>query len=176
MDKTHPDSVIVKDSRFGKGIFATTDLPKNSVLFNITGPSLTFEETLKLKHDECYALQVGINKYIIPDHPFHLSNHSCLPNCGINRQLQFITIQNVSAGEELVWDYSTSMLERHWTMKCDCEQENCRHIIRDFDMLPLQFREKYLYLGIVLPFIVEEIYGLPSIQKVKNQRVASAGK
>lgn len=168
MDTINPETVIVKDSRFGKGIFTTLPVSKNSVIFKITGSPLTFKQTLQLGNDECYTLQIGINKYIVPNPPFHLSNHSCRPNCGINRQLQFIALQNIAPGEELVWDYSTSMLERHWTMKCDCEQDNCRHLIRDFDTLPIHFQEKYLHLGIVLPFIVEELYGLPSIKRVNR--------
>jgi hypothetical protein len=176
MDKVNPETVIVKDSKFGKGIFATTDLPKKSVLFNITGTPITFEDTLRLGSSECYSLQVGIDKYIIPDHPFHLSNHSCEPNCGLTRSLQFITLRDVAKGEELCWDYSTSMLERHWEMKCECGSPKCRYTIRDFDLLPVNFQEKYLKMKIVLPFITEELYGLPTIERNTSSRVAAVGK
>ena len=165
MEKVSPETVIVKDSRFGKGIFTTVDLPKKYVLFKIKGKPLTFEETVQLGDNECYSLQVGINKYIIPDHPFHLSNHSCVPNCGINRKMEFTTLRDIKAGEELCWDYSTSMLERHWTMQCDCGNSDCRHTIQDFDLLPVYLQERYLQMNIVLPFIIEEIYGLPRIGK-----------
>lgn len=165
MEQTQPETVIIKPSKFGKGIFTTADLPKNSVLFKVIGTPINFDQTLELGADECYSLQVGFDKYIIPDHPFHLSNHSCVPNCGINAQMEFITLREIQKNEELFWDYSTSMLERHWIMKCECGHTGCRKIIKDFDLLPVPVQNKYLQMGIVLPFIVEYL----------NSRVKPAG-
>jgi uncharacterized protein len=138
--------------------------------------SLTFEETKKLGDQECYTLQVAMDKYIIPDHPFHLSNHSCQPNCGINSRMEFITLRNIKAGEELFWDYSTSMMERNWTMQCKCGFPDCRQLIGDFDRLPADTQERYLQLGIVLPFIVDELYGLPAIEEIRTFRQVAVGK
>jgi hypothetical protein len=176
MEKVNPETVIVKDSKFGKGIFTTVDLPKKSVLFKISGKPLTFEDTLQMSNDECYTLQIGINKYLLPNHPFHLSNHSCVPNCGINRKMEFITLCDIKAGEELCWDYSTSMLEKHWIMQCDCGNQECRHVIRDFDLLPVNIQERYIQMKIVLPFIVEELYGLPRIEKAAPLSLYAIGK
>lgn len=166
MEQTNPETILVKDSKFGKGIFTTIDLPKNSIILKITGQPLTFNQTLDLGNNECYCLQVAMDKYIIPDHPFHLSNHSCDPNCGINRRMEFFALRNINAGEELLWDYSTSMMEKHWTMQCDCGSSNCRNIIADFDQLPVNIREKYMHMKIVMPFIIEHLYGLPKIEPV----------
>jgi hypothetical protein len=176
MDNVSPETVIVKDSRFGKGIFTTAHLPAKTVLLKITGIPLTFEQTLKLGRDECYSLQVGIDKYIIPDAPFHLSNHSCDPNCGITRSMEFVTLRDIAEGEELFWDYSTSMLERHWEMKCKCGTPDCRHTIRDFDLLPSSLQDKYLRMKIVLPFIMEELYDLPTIQTTNSPRIFAVRK
>jgi hypothetical protein len=164
MEQIIPETIFVKDSKFGKGIFTTTDLPRNSLILKIAGKPLSFDETVALGNDECYCLQVSMNRYIIPDHPFHLSNHSCDPNCGINRRMELFTLRDINAGEELFWDYSTSMIEKHWIMQCDCDSVKCRHIIGDFDQLPIDLREKYLNMKIVLPFIVEHLYGLPKIE------------
>ncbi len=79
MEKAKAESVVVKDSKFGKGIFTTVNLPSKSVLFKITGKPLTFEQTLALGDNECYSLQVSKNKYIIPNPPFIFSNHSVPP-------------------------------------------------------------------------------------------------
>ncbi|GAC1386025.1 MAG: SET domain-containing protein-lysine N-methyltransferase [Ginsengibacter sp.] len=173
MEKNNPETVMIKDSRFGKGIFTTTDLPKNSFLFKITGAPLTFRDTLTMGADECYSIQVGLDKYLVPDYPFRMSNHSCEPNCGITRDLDFITLCDIKAGEELLWDYSTSMLEKHWEMKCDCGSANCRKTIRDFDLLPYNIKEKYLKMKVVLRFIIEELYGLPAIKKPSAAKIVS---
>lgn len=172
MSQANPATVIVKDSKHGKGIFTTVDIPKNSVLFKITGKPIKFIDTLKLGSDECYTLQIGVDRYIIPDYPFHLSNHSCEPNCGINRNMEFITIDDIKAGTELCWDYSTSMLERYWQMQCDCGSMICRHTIVDFDLLPYNIQQKYLKMNVVLPFIKEELFGLPSIAPIKKVKYA----
>ena len=171
MDKSSPQIIIVKDSAFGKGIFTSSYLPKNTRLLKITGSPLTFEQTISLGSSECYSLQVGMDKYIIPDSPFRLSNHSCEPNCGINAHMDFITIKNIPEGSELLWDYSTSMLERHWTMACRCGSTLCRHLIRDFDQLHLGLQEKYLRINIVLPFIIEHLYGLPKMARASIRAI-----
>ena len=66
-------------------------------------------------------------------------------------------LTKIKAGEELFWDYSTSMLERRWTMQCECNEKNCRKKITDFDLLPTELQLKYLQMNIVLPFIAQLI-------------------
>src|SRR5689334_13203300 len=121
MEEPTLETVAIGNSRFGKGIFAMKDFPAGSVLLKITGSPLSFHDTISLGEKECYCLQTGIDKYIIPDLPFRYSNHSCSPNCGINKNFELITLRPLRKGEEITWDYSTSMLERSWTMECDCQ-------------------------------------------------------
>lgn len=147
------DSLEIRDSKFGKGLFAKKDVPAGTVLCKVTGRQLRFEETILLKERESHTLQTDFDRYILCEPPFLYSNHSCNPNCGINHNLQLVALRAIKKGEELFWDYSTSMLERHWTMKCSCGEKNCRKIITDFDLLPKNLQAKYLTLNIVLPFI-----------------------
>jgi SET domain-containing protein len=145
----------VKNTQNGKGLFATASIPAGTVLLKITGKELSFAECVALKENESYCLQVGLTQYVLPDYPFYLSNHSCDPNCGIKDGVNFITIKWVKKGEELQWDYSTSMLERHWTMECKCGTAVCRKQVTDFDLLPTQLKERYIRKGVVMPFILE---------------------
>ena len=168
MDTSNPETVIIKPSRFGKGIFATSDFSAGTTLLKITGKPLSFEDTLKLGDKECYSLQIGIDKYIIPDGPFGFSNHSCDPNCGITGNMEFITLRKVAKGEELLWDYSTSMMERSWTMECGCNSVNCRNIIGDFDCLPINLQDKYRQMQIVLPYIIKEIKVVPALLEFEH--------
>ncbi len=156
MDKTN--LVTVKNSKHVKGIFATNNFSKGDILLKITGKPLNFHETLDLGEEECYCLQVDKNNYIIPDAPFHLSNHSCMPNCGIDENMYLIALREIGKSEELFWDYSTSMLERHWVMNCKCGSINCRNIIKDFDLLPLLLQKEYIDIGIVMPYILKVLY------------------
>jgi uncharacterized protein len=149
--------VEIRDSKFGKGLFATQNIPIGTLVCSIKGQYISFKETLLLGDKESHCIQIGINEYVFCKPPFLYSNHSCNPNCGINTSLELFALRNIIIGEEIFWDYSTSMLERHWTMNCFCGSENCRKLITDFDLLPLELQEKYLRINIVLPFIMDEL-------------------
>lgn len=170
MNTTNPETVIVKKSKHGQGIFTSVNLSKDDIILKIKGAPLSFGQTLDLGPDECYCLQVGMDKYIVPDFPFYLSNHSCDPNCGINHKMELFALKEIKAGEELCWDYSTSMMERHWTMACNCGSPMCRHNITDFDLLPLEVKDKYLHMGILMPFIKEFLYGPPKISRAERKK------
>jgi hypothetical protein len=157
MEKSVTEIIAVKDAKFGKGLFATQNISKGFPLIKIRGRKLTFSDSLLLGDKESYCLQVNIDKYIIPDEPFIYSNHSCDPNCGINKKLELITLRPLLKGEEITWDYSTSMLERHWTMQCQCGSPFCRQVITDFDLLPKHTQNLFLHLGIVMPYIAKYV-------------------
>ena len=150
--------IEIRDSKFGKGLFAAQNIPSCTTVCSIKGQHISFKETLLLGDKESHCIQIGINEYIFCEPPFLYSNHSCNPNCGINANLELFALRNIAAGEELFWDYSTSMLERHWTMNCFCGSDNCRKLVNDFDLLSLELQEKYLRMNIVLPFIIDELH------------------
>jgi hypothetical protein len=143
----------VRDSKFGKGLFAATHLAANTIVCTVKGPILSFQQTIAFQECESHYLQVEQDQYILCEAPFLYSNHSCEPNCALNAQLQMFTLRDIEQDEELLWDYSTSMLERHWTMECACNTPSCRKIIQDFDLLPELLQAYYLEKSIVLPFI-----------------------
>ena len=159
------DSIEIRESKFGKGLFAKKDIEQGTILCKASGKKLSFGETLLLNEKESYTLQINFDKYIFCEPPFLYSNHSCNPNCAVNQQLELFALKKINAGEELFWDYSTSMLERHWTMKCSCGETNCRSVVTDFDLLPKYLQQKYLEMNIVFAFIADFI---------KYQRAKSA--
>lgn len=149
--------LVIQKSKFGKGLFVTSDLRAGTILCNITGSLLTFKQTVALHERESHCLQIGHDQYILCEPPFLYSNHSCEPNCALNARLQLVALHDLTKGEELFWDYSTSMLERHWTMACSCGSKQCRKIINDFDLLHEDLQAEYLQQEIVLPFIVAQL-------------------
>lgn len=106
------ERIRIDESQDGRGMFAKQDIPACTALFKITGQPITFEQTKTLGEKENYCLQIGRKEYIYPDYPFYFSNHACEPNCGIDEDMNFVTLRDVRKGEELRWDYSTSMMER----------------------------------------------------------------
>jgi uncharacterized protein len=149
--------LAIRKSKFGKGLFVTQNISAGTILCAVTGPLLNFQQTLDLQERESHCLQIEQDQYILCDPPFLYSNHSCAPNCGLNTHYQLVALRELQNGEELFWDYSTSMLERHWTMSCNCGSAQCRKLITDFDFLPEALQAKYLRQGIVLPFIVAHV-------------------
>jgi SET domain-containing protein len=149
--------ITIGTSAFGKGVFATRNLKAGSVICHVTGPRITFADTLQLGKEESYAVQIDHDSYLLCQPPFVYTNHSCFPNCGVNHRLQMLAMYDIEAGEELFWDYSTSMLERHWTMSCACGHAQCRKHITDFDLLEEHLQLYYLERNLVLPFIVQHL-------------------
>ena len=170
MEGSETELITVKEAKFGKGTFATRDIAQGSAIISVWGENITFSDSLELGEQESYCLQVGIDKYIIPEEPFRYSNHSCDPNSGINERLQLFALRPIRTGEEVTWDYSTSMLERHWTMRCSCGSPFCRRLITDFDLLPKHIQETYLRLGIVFPYILEFLEQHSSPLSLVNER------
>ena len=163
---SHVSLLAIRKSKFGKGLFAKDKIAAGTVLCNVTGPILSFQQTLELI-DESHGLQIAPDTYILCEPPFLYSNHSCTPNCALNAQLQMFTLSAINRNEELFWDYSTSMLERHWTMPCMCGAVNCRQVITDFDLLPEDLQAFYINKEIVLPFILTQ---LQTFSKVHGHR------
>lgn len=162
----HNSSFIeIRSSRFGKGLFALKNIVADTILCKVQGPVLSFRETIALGPDESHSLQIGKDKYILCNVPFLYSNHSCKPNCGLNKDLELFAMQTIKKDEELFWDYSTSMLERHWTMQCLCGTQQCRKIVTDFDLLPEDLQLHYLKQNIVLPFIIHQLETFSNIHQ-----------
>ncbi len=86
-------------------------------------------------------------------------NHSCNPNAGLkieNRKATLVSIKNIKTGQEITWDYSTTMDEDDWEIDCTCGSKNCRKRITDFKYLPKEVRRKYVRIGVVPQYILEK--------------------
>ena len=143
----------------GQGLFTAQDIKKSTKVIRYTGEKINQAESDRrlaagnvyiFGLDERYAIDGNTHK-----NTARYINHSCEPNAGLSAKLEMIALRDIKAGEELFWDYSTWMLERHWEMKCYCGSSQCRQVVRDFDLLPNRTQSKYLQLQIVAPFIQE---------------------
>jgi len=93
------------------------------------------------------AMQIGPDTYLVED-PQQLNlddflNHSCRPNLGfIDGSLTLYALYDIQAGEELTFDYSTSMDEAGWMLRCRCGAPNCRRAVRRYSELPEQDQKR----------------------------------
>ncbi len=44
-------------------------------------------------------------------------------------------VADIAAGEEITWDYSTSIDCEGWSLECRCGAKNCRKVIRPWQEL-----------------------------------------
>ena len=150
-------TVVVGRSALGQGVFAVQHFQPGQPILTFGGPALATPEMLALGPDRAYALQVGPGEFLDLVAPARYLNHSCDPNAGILGDRALIALRPIVPGEEIRFDYSTAMHEDHWTMECRCGEYLCRRVVLDFHHLPPITQNRYLQLGIVQGFIVDEV-------------------
>ena len=146
--------IEIQSTRMGLGVFAVKDIPAGQPILKFRGPNINFAQNFAKGEKMANPLQIDHDLYIDLEPPGLYINHSCNPNTGIFQDRILIALQHIAAGEEIFYDYSTTMDEDCWTMKCLCNSHNCRGVVTDFKYLPLNTQEHYLKLGIVQDFIV----------------------
>jgi uncharacterized protein len=152
------DKIRIRDCRFGKGVFATSTIREGEEILRFTGPLIDFQKADAKGARQCDPLQIGLELYMDIEPPGVFVNHSCAPNAGIRDDVRMIAITRISAGEEIFYDYSTTMNENHWTLACLCGSGQCRGKIGDFKDLPCRIRHRYLRIGIVQSFLARQYY------------------
>jgi len=147
-------NLIVKETENDKGIFSNKKFKAGDIILEFQGKFFTFA-SLPTPYNEVedHYVQIGEDLYMGPSgREDDFFNHSCDPNDGLkikDEKVFLIAVKDIKKGEEITWDYSTTMDEDEFEMICNCGSKNCRKIIRDFKHLPKQLRQKYIKLGIV---------------------------
>ncbi len=149
-------SFIIKNCRFGRGLFATKFFKKGEPILTFTGQIISQEQVdQKPDAQQANALQIEDDFYMDLEEPCVIVNHSCNPNAGLQENTHLIARRDIQKGEEIFWDYSTSV-DGGWTMLCACGEKECRKNVKDFTMLPKKVKKKYLEENIVLKYIKEK--------------------
>ena len=157
------EKIYVDEGSVGLGIFAKYPIEPREVIFYVTGPVVSFQECLRLPDEGENTFQIGTDSYVNPGFPGRFINHSCDPNAGLVDDTCVVAIRQINPGEEICFDYSTTMLERLWELDCFCASPKCRKKIKDFDLLPVEVQRRLLRLGIVQNYILEKIPSLDAL-------------
>ena len=149
---------IKESGSLGRGLFATRLIKQGEQILEFTGPIISLAEALQKPLDKLSCpLQIGPTEYIDIQEPGVLTNHSCLPNAGVRDDRFLVAIKDIPLGQEIFYDYSTTMDEDNWTLECKCGSPNCRNTIKDFRYLPPDTQKSYLELNIVQSFIRKKL-------------------
>jgi hypothetical protein len=163
--------LFVAECDVGKGVFAAQRFHTGDRILRFVGARVDRNDPIQNSVDGANLLQVGGESYILPRPKGLFVNHSCSPNAGVRGTRTLVAIRPIEPGEEIRFDYSTTMDEDMWTMDCLCGHSNCRRVIGDFKRLPERVRAHYVALGIVPAFARHSV--LP-VRRVHALRVAGA--
>jgi hypothetical protein len=141
----------------GLGVFANRDIRPGEVILAFGGPVIDFAETKRRGPRECMPIQIGRNQYYDTQPPGVFVNHSCDPNAGIRNDRDLVALRPIRPGEEVRFDYSTTMEEHSFTMRCLCGAPKCRHVVADFSTLPPPVQEQYVAQRVVMSFILQKL-------------------
>jgi hypothetical protein len=158
----------VSNSRFGKGCFAYEPIEKGETICFLEGEETSWEKFEKRYREGIVRLddplQISETDYIELHPPYIYFNHSCNPNSGLRGKNELIAIKKIMPGEEINFDYSSVSWDDRltedygaWTMKCECEEKNCRKVIGNFPTIPKSQKRKYFRLGVVPIFVLEKL-------------------
>jgi hypothetical protein len=159
MDQTNPvnESLVtgyshlhhhlhIKDSPIqGKGLFSDVDIKRGEVIFEIVGERIQHEYDPELAAQNPNWIGTGYEEWLTlgPGDIAIYLNHSCHPNVIINEKMELVAMSSIRANEELLLDYSTTELDPYWQMECSCGARECRKILRSFQFLPEELRQRY---------------------------------
>jgi hypothetical protein len=125
----------VRETRHrGRAVFAARFIPQGTLISRIEGQVL---RTPDLGPD-CAAMQIANDLWICSDGTRldDCINHSCDPNTGfVTHDPVLYALRDILPGQELSWDYSTSISEEGWRLDCWCKLPGCRGIILPFSEL-----------------------------------------
>lgn len=148
----------VGPARHGQGLFAQRVYTASEPILKLTGTERSGAELDRDGYLPGYPLQIDDDGYLLLDEPGVYANHSCDPNAGITPALNLVALREIAVGEEICFDYSTTMAEDNaWTLVCACGSRRCRGLVEDFERLDPVVQHFYLERGVVLGFILRSL-------------------
>lgn len=143
----------------GHGLFAKRDIFKNEEIIRAVGPKVNSQvsNTLYYSYGIDVLIQVGKDKWVLPNNESRFINHSCEPNLGLLDNGVFVAMKNIKKGEELTFDYATIDVNSKWSIVCHCDAKSCRGKITSQDLLDKKLHLIQRYRGFIANFILKEL-------------------
>lgn len=148
----------VGESHLGKAVFAAQPFIEGDRLIEFTGRRFRAARVPSLMRGQSDRfVQVTPEHYMGPSGRIDdLVNHSCAPNAGLrfaDSGVFLVAIRDIAAGEEVTWDYSTTLAESNWHMICQCRAPDCRRVIGNFATLTPERQEWFRSRNLVAPYL-----------------------
>jgi hypothetical protein len=148
----------VDETHLGKAVFAAAPFAEGDTLIEFTGRRFRADQVPSLMSGQGDRfVQVTPDHYMGPSGRIDdLVNHSCAPNAGLrftDDGVFLVAIRAIEPGEEIAWDYSTTLRESNWHMICQCRSPECRRVIGNFDSLDPDAQEFFRARNLVAPYL-----------------------
>jgi hypothetical protein len=162
-DRYRPSNNLfrVGENHLGKAVFAATEFAEGDVLLEFTGQRLRADQVpSRLRGRGDRFVQVTPDQYMGPSGRLDdLVNHNCAPNAGLrfaDDGVFLVAIRAIAPGEEISWDYSTTLRESNWHMLCQCKAPECRRVIGNFETLDAERQAWFRARNLVAPYLQRE--------------------
>jgi SET domain-containing protein len=133
----------------GKGLFAKQAIAAGEIVAIKGGHILSKQEWTTLEKEYgSVEIQISEEHFIGPaeleekDGCMLYTNHSCNPNIGIQGQIVFIAMRDISSGEELTHDWATTD-DLDYELACKCGSANCRGVVTGKDWMKKELQNRY---------------------------------
>ncbi|SFP49814.1 SET domain-containing protein [Sphingomonas rubra] len=159
--RTPANPFAVGESHLGRAVFAARGFAAGDLLIRFSGPRVRADRLPTSLHGAADRfVQIAAGEYLGPSGRIDdLVNHSCDPNAGIRFRADgifLVALRPIAPGEEIAWDYATTVSDPSWRMPCACGSPACRGVIGAFDTLPDDRRRWYRAHDLVAPHLREQ--------------------
>ncbi len=154
----------VGETHLGRAVFAAVPFAAGERIYKFTGKLVRADRLpADMTGPRDHYVQVAPDEYLGPSGRIDdLINHSCAPNAGVRYGedgVALIAVRDIAVGEEITWDYSTTLADGNWHMICQCRSPDCRRVIGNFDTLPVERQAWYRERDLVAPYLREVTKG-----------------
>ena len=149
---------VKETNKYGRGVFALEDIKKGQIVYVINGERIPLSEVVKRinsgKENLDDIFQIGKRTYIDLNDFSRLFNHSCDPNTGIRKISEIVALRDIKKGEEITYDYSSTISPTVWEMECKCGTEKCRKVLGDVLSIPKEQLDTYKKGGFLQDYMI----------------------
>ena len=131
MDELDTLLEVRQTPNMGRGVFARASISEGSYLVRCEGWLVAGDKL----DDRWHAMQVGPDLWLCSEGNCldECINHSCDPNAGfVTGEPVLYALRDIVEGEQITWDYSTSIAEGGWALECRCNTSKCRRVVRSW--------------------------------------------
>jgi hypothetical protein len=138
-----------RSTHCGHGLFANTEIPSGTLLLIQGGHIISlFQEPLLPPEMWDLPMQISDELMIGPRELHEVEdadfvNHSCDPNAGWKGQIFLMSMREISADEEIRFDYATVVSLPGYGFDCECGSPHCRKRVTSEDWKIPEIQNRY---------------------------------